>query len=525
MGIYLNPSKEGFAQAVRSKIYVDKSELIAHTNEVLGTEQKFICVSRPRRFGKSMAAKMLSAYYCRTCNANALFEKLKIAQHPSYKEHLNQYDVIFLNMQDFLSRADSVEQMTDYLQQVVVQELREQYGEYISEELSHFAVVLEQIYKYTNRSFILIIDEWDCIFREQRNNVGVQTKYLDFLRTLLKDKLYVKLVYMTGILPIKKYGTHSALNMFDEYSMIDPMDLAEYTGFTENEVKSLCEEYRMDFEEMKRWYDGYMFYDAEHIYNPKSVVDALRKKRFNSYWTQTETYEALKVYIEMNFDGLRDSIVQMLSEGRCKINTATFTNDMTTFHSKDDILTLLIHLGYLAYDGETQEVFIPNEEVRKEFVNAITVSGWQEIIKALNESQQLLEDTLQGNAEAVAKGLDMVHTEAASALTYNNENSLACAITLAYYSAREYYTIVRELPAGKGFADIVFVPRKVNPEKTAIIVELKWDKSAEGAIAQIKEKRYVDSLKNYDGAVLLVGINYDKEIKEHQCVIERYIKY
>ena len=524
MGIYLNPSNIGFERAVRSQIYVDKSELIAYTNSVLNTEQQYVCVSRPRRFGKSMAAKMLSAYYCRTCDSHELFANLKISQHPSYKEHLNQYDVIFLNMQQFLTRSESVEQMMTYLQKVVIEELREQYGVCVNEDVTHLATTLEGIYKRTGRSFIFVIDEWDCIFREKKNDFTAQNAYLDFLRDLLKDQMYVKLVYMTGILPIKKYGTHSALNMFDEYSMIAPMDLAEYTGFTENEVKTLCDEYRMNFQEMKRWYDGYMFYNTEHIYNPKSVVDALRKKQFDSYWTQTETYEALKVYIDMNFEGLRDDIVRMLSGGRCKIEAKTFTNDMTTFHTKDDILTLLIHLGYLAYDSERKEVFIPNEEVSMEFVRAITVSGWQEVVKSLNASQQLLEDTLQGNAEAVAKGLDMVHTEAASALTYNNENSLACAITLAYYSAREYYTMVRELPAGKGFADIVFVPRRNYPEKTAIIVELKWDKTAEGAIAQIKEKQYVDALKDYEGQILLVGINYDKDTKEHQCVIERYVK-
>lgn len=524
MGFYLNPSKEGFEQALRSKIYVDKSELIAYTNDVLRTEQKYICVSRPRRFGKSMAARMLSAYYCRTCDSDTLFSGLKIAKHESYRQHLNQYDVISVDMNDFLTGSGSVEVFLETFQAAILQELKEVYKEDIDFSSNKLVDVLKQIYVKTGTMFIFIIDEWDCVLRSYLHDDNAHALYLDYLRTLLKGKDYVCLAYMTGILPIKKYGTHSALNMFDEYSMVDPMDMAEFTGFTEKEVKELCNKYGMDFEETKRWYDGYQFRKSGHIYNPKSVVTAMLNERFGSYWTKTETYEALRIYIDMNFDGLRDGIIQMLGGGRCHINTETFTNDMTTFHTKDDILTLLIHLGYLAYDVEQQEVFIPNEEVRKEFVNAITVSGWQEVIKSIEASKQLLEDTLQGNTEAVAKGLDMVHTEAASALTYHNENSLACAITLAYYSARAHYTMVRELPAGKGFADIVLVPHRKTSDKPAMIIELKWDKSAEGAIAQIKEKQYAEALNNYSGEILLVGINYDKETKEHQCMIEMHEK-
>ena len=524
MGIYLNPGNEGFARAVRSQIYVDKSELIAYINDVIDTEQQYICVSRPRRFGKSMAAKMLSAYYCRTCDSDDLFSKLKIASYPTYKQHLNRYDVISVDMNDFLTGQSSVQEFLESFQAAILKELQEVYAETIDFSSGKLVDVFNQIYVKTGTMFIFIIDEWDCVLRSYQNDKEAHAVYLDYLRTLLKGKQYVCLAYMTGILPIKKYGTHSALNMFDEFAMTDQRMLAPYTGFTEEEVQNLCDRYLMDFEETKRWYDGYQFRKSRHIYNPKSVVSAMLNEEFDSYWTKTETYEALRVYIDMNFDGLRDDIVQMLAGGRCRINTDTFTNDMTTFHTKDDLLTLLIHLGYLAYDIKQQEVFIPNEEVRKEFVNAITVSGWQEVIKAIEASKQLLEDTLHGREDAVAKGLDLVHREAASALTYNNENSLACAITLAYYSARAYFAMVRELPAGKGYADIVFVPRRAYSEKMAMIVELKWDKSAEGAIAQMKENRYVEALKDYTGDVLLVGINYDKATKEHQCKIERYVK-
>ena len=302
--------------------------------------------------------------------------------------------------------------------------------------------------------------------------------------------------------------------------MTEPDILAPYVGFTEPEVKQLCKTWYKDFQEAQRWYDGYRFYNKYHIYNPKSVVDAMQSLRFGSFWTQTETYEALQVYIDMNYDGLKDAVVQMLGGEKVKINPAHFTNDMTTFKTKDDVLTLLIHLGYLGYDAEKQQVFIPNEEIRGEFVNAIEVSDWQEVMRSITASEALLEATLNGDTGTVAKGLDAVHMDTTSILSYNNENALSCVISLAYYSARNYYYLKRELPAGKGFADMVFTPRSNSPDKPAMIVELKWNQSAEGAIQQVKDKQYVKALENYSGTVFLVGINYNKETKQHECLIE-----
>lgn len=523
MGIYLNPTKIGFQDAVRSEIYVDKSELIAYTNRCIGTEQKFICVSRPRRFGKSMAAKMLSAYYCRTCDSRDLFANLKISKDASYKEHLNQYNVLFINMQRFLSRSADMEKMLGNLQSAILEDLREDYAAYFSSAEICLVSVLEKIYAKSEQGFIFIIDEWDCVFREKQLAVEDHKKYLDFLRDLLKDQPYIKLAYMTGILPVKKYGTHSALNMFDEYSMTRAGRLAEFAGFTETEVKNLCVRYDMDFLETKRWYDGYSLKNETHIYNPKSVVDAMRNQEFGSYWTSTESYEALKVYIDMDYDGLKTAIVQMLGGECCPVNTRTFTNDMTTFAGKDDVLTLLVHLGYLAFRNDTQEVYIPNEEVRGEFLSAMDREKWPEVIHSVELSRQLLNATLQEDAVTVAKGIDMVHMNTTSILQYNNENALSCVISLAYYTARDEYFLMRELPTGKGFADIVFLPRK-HSNKPAIVVELKWDASAEGAIAQMKQKQYGEALQDYCGEVLLVGINYDKKDKHHQCMIEKMKK-
>ncbi len=524
MGIYLNPGNISFAKTIRSEIYVDKTGLIACTNEYLNTKNQYLCVSRPRRFGKSMTLEMLAAYYSCGCDSRELFAGFKIAQHKDFEKHLNQYDVIYLNMQQFLIRAKKQE-VTQYLEQAVLEELREVYGNWFSAQITDLATALEKIFVKTQKQFIFLIDEWDCVMRERQESEAMQKQYLDFLRDLLKDQPYVALAYVTGILPVKKYGQHSALNMFWEYSMTNQKMLEEYTGFTEEEVKELCGRYDMDFEEISSWYDGYRFKNYKHIYNPKSVVEAMTCRDCSNYWTSTETYEALKIYMEMDFDGLRAEIVQMLGGGRVRVNTRSFQNDMRNFNTKDDVLTLLIHLGYLGYDSNEKEAFIPNKEIIEEFENAMSVGGWPNVMNVLKASEKLLEDTLRGDAESVAKELDKAHSEVASILTYNDENSLGCAIGLAYYSARKDYKLIRELPAGKGFADIAFLPLP-HTNKPAMVVELKYDRSVSTAIQQIKDRQYMQALEGYTGEILLVGVNYNKDNpdKPHSCVIERVEK-
>ena len=519
MGIYLNPRKRAFQKALNSQIYVDKSKLIAYTNKVLDSEQQYVCVSRPRRFGKSMAANMLAAYYGRGTDSKAEFEKLEIGKVDSFLTHLNRYNVIFLNMQEFLSENHDVESMKSAIEKNILWDLLEAYPDIRYFDSENLTRTFSDIYNAEEIPFVFIIDEWDCIFREKKADKEAQKVYLDFLRNLLKDKPYVALAYMTGILPIKKYGSHSALNMFDEFSMTNPKQLAEFTGFTETEVKELCDRYGMDFEETKRWYDGYHFENVDHVYSPRSVVSAMLSRSFDNYWNQTETFEALRDYIVLNYAGLKDIVIELLAGAHKKIETGSFSNDMTTFSTADDVLTLLIHLGYLGYDFSSKEVFIPNSEIASEFVAAIQGAGWEEVIDAVKKSDNLLKAIWSKNAEAVAKGIEEAHFET-SILKYNDENSLACVISLAFYSARAYYTEIRELPAGHGFADIVYLPRKNHQDKPAIIVELKWDKSADAAIDQIKKRNYVKALEGYKGNLLLVGVNYDKENKNHHCIIE-----
>ena len=376
MGIHFNPSNDGFAEALRSEIYIDKSNLLAYLNGVIQTQQKYVCVSRPRRFGKTMAASMLTAYYSLGCDSADMFNKLNITCDSSFNKNINTYNVIFVNMQDFLSETKDIDNMIDLLISDVTEEIIKEYVEFKG---LRFVKLLNEVYESSGIPFVFIIDEWDCVFRIYREDANAQEKYLDFLRLIFKDKPYIGLAYMTGILPIKKYGVHSALNMFSEFSMIEPRQMAPYTGFTQVEVAGLCAEYHMDYDEIAAWYDGYRLYDETAVYNPNSVISAILSRQCSNYWSQTETYEALKIYIDLNYEGLKDSIIQLLAGGRIIIETSGFTNDMVTFTTSDDILTLLVHLGYLGYDSYSKEVFIPNKEISSEFVTAVRRLGWNNV--------------------------------------------------------------------------------------------------------------------------------------------------
>lgn len=520
MGIYLNPDSSKFEEAVNSAIYIDKTGLLTYTNSVLHTMQKYICISRPRRFGKSIAANMITAYYSRGCDARQLFSKFEIAKSDEFKKHLNQYNTISVNMQEILSRSNDICELIDRFKRLIIRELKGEYPDVDYFDEKDLIECMQDVYAQKKQSFIVIIDEWDCIFREYKEDKEAQEKYLDFLRDLLKDKSYIHLAYMTGILPIKKYGTHSALNMFDEFSMINPGPLARYVGFTEDEVRMLCEQYHMDMTEMKNWYDGYLFENEISIYSPRSVVSCMRFGKIGNYWNQTETFEALRIYIDMNFEGLKDDVLSMIAGKSVPVNIGSFANDMATFHTEDDVLTLLIHLGYVSYDYDSKTVKIPNEEVRSEYVNSVSTSNWGEVSKSLKNSADTLEAIWQNRPAQVAEAIRQAHFET-SHIQYNDENALSYTISLALYAARNFYTVYREFASGKGFADLVFLPRKNFPEKPALVVELKWDKSARGALVQIKNKEYCRSLEEYQGNLILVGVNYDKKTKEHECVIEK----
>jgi hypothetical protein len=311
------------------------------------------------------------------------------------------------------------------------------------------------------------------------------------------------------------------MNNFIEYSMVDPGDMAPFFGFTKTEVEELAQKHHVDFDELEKWYDGYQIGGEKSMFNPNSVMQALQKKWCTSFWAGTGAYDAVANYINMNFDGLKDDIINMIGGGRSKVDPTGFQNDMSLIRSKDDVLTVLIHLGYLSYDRTKQVCYIPNREVAGEMINAVKSNHWQNLVSALERSERLLQATLEGDEEAVARGVDAVHDEHTSILSYNDENSLACVLSIAYYYAKNDYVMHRELASGKGFADIVLIPRK-NVDSPAIVLELKYNKDADTAISQIKRKQYPDKVAQHTNGLLLVGINYDKEQKTHDCKIERF---
>lgn len=377
MGRYLNLGNASF-QSMRKGLYVDKSKLIDYINDTLGTKDKLTCVTRPRRFGKSYASQMLCAYYDKSCDSRLLFENLAITKSKNFSRYLNKYPVIYLDIVWFISTVKEIREIVRYLQKEVIRELREIYPSATIEE-ENLPVALRDISSTIGEKFIIIIDEWDVLFREVKQDKKIQKEYLRLLQALFESNSTDKMIeaaYITGILPIKKYGTPSALPDFHEYTMIEPQFLAEYVGFTNKEVHELCREYGLEYAEVKKRYDGYPFSKTFSIYNPNSIIQAIRNKEFGDYWIETETYEVLKYYINMDKEGLKEAILSLLNGNRCKISTKTFQNDMLEMKSKDDVLTLLIHLGYLAYDGEREEVFIPNQEVTDEFKNAVEISGW-----------------------------------------------------------------------------------------------------------------------------------------------------
>lgn len=528
MGRFVNPDNSAFQVALNSKIYVDKTGLIEYTNSVLDTTDAYICNSRPRRFGKSYAANMLAAYYSKGADSKKMFSELKISKNADFQTHLNKYDVIHIDIQWFLANCDDADNVVKYIVEGVLGELREIYPVVLPMEVTSLSYALSIIREKTGQKFIVIIDEWDVLIHDEAANKNVQKNYINFLRGMFKGTeptKYIKLAYLTGILPIKKESTQSALNNFDEFTMLSASSLAPYVGFSEDEVQKLSEKYHQDFDKVKRWYDGYLLKDYQ-VYNPRAVVSVMLRGEFKSYWSETASYEAIVPLINRNYDGLKTAIIEMLSGSDVRVNTTTFKNDAVNITSKDDVLTYMIHLGYLGYNEKSKTAFVPNEEIRQELTSAVESRHWNEMLIFQQDSENLLNATLDMDGASVAAQIEKIHNDYVSVIQYHNENSLSSVLSIAYLSAMQYYfKPIRELPTGRGFADFVFVPKpEYKNDYPALIVELKWNQNVCTALMQIKDKKYPSSILNYTGDILLVGINYDKNSKEHQCVIEKYEK-
>ena len=532
MGIYLNPSNRNFSAQIATGRYIDKTMLIAETNKWLDDPDfKFICMSRPRRFGKSIAEDMLAAYYSKGADSRKLFSPFRIAQTVSFEKHLNKYHVLHIDLNSLY--ANWVELDTTkkqeipfmvYVNELVCGEFLPEFSDVQFGKYATIANYILSVYEQKKETFIIIIDEYDVLVREQVSESELEI-YRAFLNSLFKSreiKPAITLAYLTGILPIMRDKIQSKLNTFTTYTMLGAGSFSEFVGFTTEEVKAICAQYNTDFSLCKSWYDGYRLKNFE-LYNPESVIHAALSGEFRSYWSGTSTYEVVAEKIAMNFAGTKEDVITMFSGYKVSVDVGSYDNTMTGFKNKDDVFTFLIHLGYLAYDADEQKCFIPNREVHNEWRRVIkNDSNYAETNKIVLASEMLLQETIAGNEEAVAAALDTSHTHVTSNRSYNNEYSLQSAIYLAYIYAINHYIVTKEMTAGKGFADIVYIP--FDNTKSALIVELKHNNSAETALTQIKEKQYFESLAAWHGEVLFVGVNYDEKTKKHTCKIERFVK-
>ena len=521
MGIYLNPGNSNFTEISGNPYYVDKTEMLSVMNQFMEEGNKYVCISRPRRFGKTIAGEMICAYYSKGCDSKNLFCERNIAGTEGYEKKLNKYNVIKIDMNSEFQSASDKGRLIETLTKEIKKEFVDSYPEVDFEEEDSLPRMILRVYAATGESFIIIIDEYDVLVREQVDG-KIFAEYLSLLNGLFKSATLrpaISLAYLTGILPIVRDKVQSKLNNFEEYSFLDAAELSEFVGFTSEEVEALCLKYGTEYGKCHRWYNGYS-QNGYEIYNPQSVIKAVKTGKFKNYWSMTSSYQAISDRIQSNFRGMKEDVIRMLSGEKIDVNVSHFLNTMDSFTDKSDVFTFLIHLGYLAYDPNDGTCRIPNREIRGEWYNAIMENEeYATTNRIIEESKDLLEATLGGNEEMVAKALDRSHIHVTSNRSYNNEDALASAIYLAYIYALNEYTVIKEVTTGKGFADVVYIP--LDKTKEALVIELKRNKTVESGIAQIKERRYFESMQHYKGNLLLVGISYDEEAKTHSCVIER----
>ena len=516
MAVYLNTNSAYrlFEMMVHDRYFVDKSGIIEMISTKINSMNRYICITKPRRFGKTSVLNMLGAYYCKANDASELFDGLNVSKSKTYKEHLNKYNVINLCLNHIPDYGNTYEDYMGMIKAALTNDIKEAYPELENKEYNRLSELLDA----TGDRFIFIIDEWDYIFSHELYPEH-QGDFLEFLRNLLKDQPYVAFAYMTGVLPIKKYSTGSALNMFKEYTMLKDPSFEKYFGFTEGEVRTLCEKQSaLTMEEINDWYNGYQTRDGGRLYNPRSVVCALEDTVCQSYWTRTGKMDEVLFFLKYNIGEVRDDVVRMVNNTPVGIAVEEeYSAGQGSPQNREEIYSAMIIYGLLSYhDGEIR---IPNKELMIEFQRALKDDDFGYVAELVRNSDEVLRATLDKKGDTVASYLHNIHNSELPILKYNDENSLSCVVTLAYLSARNKYRVEREEKSGKGFADFIFHPRRKN--MPGIVLELKADDTPEAAIAQIKNKEYCEKLKKENVAnILMVGLGYDTGKKEHQCVIE-----
>ncbi len=526
-GTYLNPGAVLFAETLACPLYVDKTLMIRETNRVIGTKDKFMCVSRARRFGKSIALETLAAYYSKGADGR-IFDGLAISGEPGFFKHLGKYNVIMIDLNSFYDNCgDDKLRMFDVMLKTLKSEFEQQLPEFSSNAES-VPFLLRDAYAKTGEKFVVLIDEYDVLARKEVSDELFE-KYLEFLNGMFKNidvTQSIALAYITGILPVVREKFQSKLNNFTEYTMLSPRNLLSFTGFTSDEVEELCMEKGIDVDECRRWYDGYHIKGLD-FYSPKSVYELIATGEFRSYWVQTGSFEAVSDYIGMDFDGMVEDVNRLIAGESIPVETHSYENrvEASAFKSKDDVFTYCIHLGYLSYDSGTGLARIPNYEVRLQWLAAVkSLDRFSETRKILRISRQLIENIIHGRDDMVAQSLEAAHREVTSSLSYNNEQSLQSAIMLSFIAARDSYTIIPEFPSGDGYADVVLVPYKPKRNEPAIVVELKVDSAVETGLDQIRRRKYPSSLKHYENNLVLVGVSYDRKTKKHSAIVEKIVR-
>lgn len=525
-----------YQELLNSEYFVDKSAIIENISKRIRTNTKYVCITKPRRFGKTSILNMLGTYFGKAYNSKDIFDKLQISKSKNYRTYLNKYNIIHITLNDLPENGNTYEHYISLIRESLIDDIKECYPQLKDTKFRK----LSELLTATEDEFIFLIDEWDYIFSHELYPEH-QGDFLEFLRDLLKDRPYVALTYMTGVLPIKKYSTGSALNMFKEYTMLKDPFFEEYFGFTESEVEMLCKKQTaLSMDEIRDWYNGYQTKDGSRIYNPRSVICALEDAACQSYWTRTGKMDEVLFFLKYNIAEVRDDVVKMVNNMAVEIDIEKeYSAGQGNPVNRKDIYAAMVIYGLLSYhDGELR---IPNKELMIEFENALEDDEFGYVAELVSSSNEVLEATLDKKGELVASYLHNIHNSELPILKYNDENSLSCVVTLAYLAARNKYRVEREEKsvrssskavspldetsrtakshAGKGYVDFIFYPkRKTHP---GIIIELKADATPETAIAQIKEKEYSEKLRKVNvKKILAVGINYDTREKEHQCIIE-----
>lgn len=502
-----------FQKVLNNKIYVDKSLLIEKINDMIGCDNCYVCITRPRRFGKTTNVSMLAAYYTTGYDNQNLYKGLKIENRESFQEHLNKHHVVYIDFSRLPDQCDSFNDYITWINNRLKNDMLEAYG--VNEDQSD---AIQDIFNKTNEKFIFILDEWDSIFYKDFMSKQDKKVYLEFLKGLLKDQPYVELAFMTGVLPIAKYSVGSELNMFEEFSFLNDYKYEDFYGFGEEEVKELCTIHpKPGYEALKYWYDGYYKNDGTSLFNPRSVSLALQNEYCKNYWTETGPMNEIANVIEHNVDEVREDIVKMVSGISVEVELDGYGATQPELSSRDEILSAMVVYGFLSYHDN--ELRIPNRELMEKFEKVLKRDSMGVIAGITKQSKAVLQAILAMDGEKVAQFMEAVHDEEIPFIKYNDENSMSCVITLCYLYARNYYDIAREAKSGKGYVDYLFIPKKA--QYPPIILELKFNKSAEDAMNQIKEKNYIAKVKEYK-EVLLVGINYDAKTKHHECIIESY---